>query len=154
MRPTPVSALVVAALFGGLAGWLVVIIANAFDLVPPQVPWTAPAGVGGIAALVGALAYTTRMRIHERHERIEPERAVAFLVLGKAAALGGALVAGGYLVFALMFLARIEAESPRERVIRSVAAALAGLVLLVAGLRLEKACAVPKDDPDDDSSQI
>ena len=34
---------------------------------------------------------------------MEPQRAVAFLVLGKASALAGALVAGGYFGFAVMF---------------------------------------------------
>ena len=39
---TPNRALAVAALFGALAGWLLVITLNAFDIVPPTVPWTAP----------------------------------------------------------------------------------------------------------------
>ena len=55
---TPFRTLVVAALFGGLAGWLLVVIANAFDVIPPEVPWTAPIGLILVAALVGVLAYT------------------------------------------------------------------------------------------------
>ena len=69
---TPLRALVVAALFGGLAGWLLVVVANAFDLTPPEVPWTAPVGLILVAALVGALAYTTHQRIQVRRERVEP----------------------------------------------------------------------------------
>ena len=59
-------------MFGGLAGWLIVITANAFDLIPPSVPWTAPVGLVLVAALVGGLAYSTHQRIQVRHERIEP----------------------------------------------------------------------------------
>jgi H+/Cl- antiporter ClcA len=92
VKLTPLRSLVVAALFGGLAGWLLVVTANAFDLIPPEVPWTAPIGLILVAALVGALAYSTHQRIQVRHERIEPQRAVSFLVLGKASALAGALV--------------------------------------------------------------
>jgi hypothetical protein len=146
---TPFRALVVAALFGGLAGWLLVITANAFDLVPPEVRWTAPIGLILATALVGALAYITHQRIQVRRERVEPTRAVAFLVLGKASALAGALVAGGYLGFALMFLGRLDAAAPRERVLRSAVAMVAGIALCIAGLRLERACRVPRDDEDD-----
>ena len=111
---TPVRALAVSAAVGALAGWLVVVVANAFDLLPPRIPWSAPIGLVVFAALVGVLAYTTHQRIQVRRERMLPERAVAFLVLGKASALAGAVVAGGYLAFALMFLSRFEAEAPVE----------------------------------------
>ena len=147
---TPFRALVVAAVFGGLSGWLVVVIANAFDLIPPEVPWTAPIGLILVAALVGALAYATHQRIQVRRERIEPQRAVALLVLGKASALAGALVAGGYFAFALMFLARLDAAAPRDRVIRSAVAIVAGVALCIMGLLLERACKVPTE-PDEDA---
>jgi hypothetical protein len=145
---TPFRALVVAAVFGGLSGWLVVVIANAFDLIPPEVPWTAPVGLILVAALVGALAYATHQRIQVRRERIEPQRAVALLVLGKASALAGALVAGGYFGFALMFLTRLDAAAPRDRVIRSAVAIVAGVALCIMGLLLERACKVPTE-PDE-----
>ena len=80
---------------------------------------------------------------------MEPQRAVAFLVLGKASALAGALVAGGYLGFALNFLTRLDAATPRDRVIRSAVAVVAGVALMVAGLLLERACKVPDSDDDD-----
>ena len=147
---TPWRALLVAALFGGLAGWLVVVTANAFDMLPPRIPWTAPVGLVVFAALVGALAWSTHQRLQVRRERMEPQRAVAFLVLGKASALAGAAVAGGYLGFALMFLTRIDAATPRDRVIRSAVAVVAGVALAIAGLRLERACKVPGLDDEDD----
>jgi uncharacterized membrane protein len=142
---TPSRALAVAALFGAIAGWLVVITANALDLSPPRVPWTTPVAVILVAALVGALAYSTYQRLHVRGERMDPQRAVAFLVLGKSSALAGAVVAGGYLAYALMFVTRMDAATPRERVIRSLVAMGTGIVLSVAGLLLERACRVPRD---------
>ena len=148
IKITPPRALAVAALFGALAGWLVVAATNSFDLVAPQVPWTAPVGLFLIAALVGVIAYSTHQRIHVRRQRIEPQRAVAFLVLGKASALAGALVAGGYLTYALMFITRLDAVAPRDRVIKSAVTAVAAVVLAIAGLLLERACRVPKTDDD------
>ena len=150
IKITPPRALAVAALFGALAGWLIVAAANSFDLVAPQVPWTAPVGLFLIAALVGVIAYSTYQRIHVRRQRIEPQRAVAFLVLGKASALAGALVAGGYLTYALMFVTRLDAAAPRDRVIKSAVAAVAGVALAVAGLLLERACRVPKSDDEEE----
>ena len=151
VAPTPVRALVVAAVFGGLAGWLVVVTTNALDLIPPRIPWSAPIGLLVFAALVGVLAYTTHQRIQVRRERMEPQRAVAFLVLGKASALAGALVAGGYLGFGLMFVTGLEATSPRERVLRAAVAVVAGVALSVGGLLLERACKVPGLDDEDDT---
>jgi len=153
VKLTPFRALVVAALFGGLAGWLLVVTANAFDLIPPEVPWTSPIGLILLAALVGALAYSSHQRIQVRRERMEPSRAVALLVLGKASALAGALVAGGYFGFALMFLTRIDAVAPRDRVIRSGIAVVAGIALCITGLLLERACKIPGEDDDDDRSE-
>ena len=143
----------VAALFGGLTGWLLVVIFNAFDATPPEVPWTAPIGLVVIAALVGGLAYNTHQRIQVRRERMEPSRAVGLLVLGKASALAGALVAGGYFAYALMFLARLDAAAPRDRVLRSAVAVLAGLALCGVGLLLERACRVPGGRSDDDEEE-
>ena len=145
---TPPRSLLVAAVFGALAGWLVVVTANAFDLIPPRVPWSAPIGLVVFAALVGALAWSTHQRIQVRRERMEPQRAVAFLVLGKASALAGALVAGGYLGFAVNFLTRLDASTPRDRVVRSAVAVVAGLALTAGGLLLERACKVPGSDDD------
>ena len=146
---TPWRALAVAALFGGLAAWLVVLTADAFDALPPRIPWSAPIGLVVFGALVGALAWSTHQRLQVRRERMESQRAVAFLVLGKASALAGAVVAGGYLAFALMFVTRIDAATPRDRVIRSLVAVVAGVGLMIAGLRLERACKVPEDDDDE-----
>jgi drug/metabolite transporter (DMT)-like permease len=149
IKVTPPRALAIAALCGAVAGWLIVATANMFDLVPPQVPWTAPVGLVLITALVAVLAYTTQQRIQVRRERIDPQRAVTFLVLGKASALAGAIVAGGYFAFALMFVTRIDAEAPRDRVIKSAIAVMVGIALAAAGLRLERACKVPGSDDDE-----
>jgi len=146
---TPRRALVVAALFGGLAGWLLAVTTEALNVVPPSIPWSAPVGLFVVAVLVGAIAWSTHQQIQVRRERMEPSRAVAFLVLGKASALGGALVAGGYLGYALSFVGTFEATGPRERVIRSLVAVVGGIALGIAGLLLERACRVPFDEDEE-----
>lgn len=150
---TPPLALATAALTGAGFGWLIVVVANSFGFVPPRIPWTTPVALFLVAALVGVLAYTTYQRIHVRHERVDAQRAVSFLVLGKACALAGALVAGGYLVYGLMFVTRFAADAPRDRVIKSAICVVAGIVMCIAGLLLERACKVPKSDDEDNDSE-
>jgi hypothetical protein len=77
---------------------------------------------------------------------MDPRRAVNLLLLAKAAALAGAVFAGGYLGFALHFVDSMDVDLPRERVIRAVSAAVASGALVISGLLLERACRVPRDE--------
>jgi Protein of unknown function (DUF3180) len=114
----------------------------------PRVQWSAVFGLLGLVVLVGGLAYSTYRTVHRERRPIDARRGVNLLLGAKASALAGAVTAGGYLGFALPFLDQLDIALPRERVIRSVCAALAALALLVAGLLLERACRVPKIDSD------
>lgn len=143
--------LAVAAMAGGLGGWVLVTTLDLFDWQQPHLPWVGIAVLFFIAALVAVIAWTTHQRIQVRKEHIEPERAVTFLVLGKAAALGGALVAAGYLVLGLMNVDRIAAEGPRERLLRALVAMVAGVIICVSGMFLERACKLPEPPEDDES---
>lgn len=144
--------LFVAGGIGVLAGLFMVLITGR-DGVPPLVPWTGPITVLIIGLAVGALAYALHQRLQVHRIRIEPRLAVAWLAVGKAAALVGALLAGGYLGFGMRFVTQLSIEAPRERVIRSAVAVACGIGVAVAGLRVERACQVPdNDDEDSDSS--
>lgn len=149
MTLTPVRDLVVAFLFGLLIGWGVVLVAGWIGTLPPQVPWSAPVALILAAILIGIFAYATHQRIQVNRRYIEPQQAVTLLLLGKASALVGMLVAGGYLSFALMFVSTLEASNPRDRVIRSGVAVIGGIAMTVGGIFLERACKVPDDEDED-----
>lgn len=153
LRPTGRQELIIAAVLGAGVGWLLVRVTSALDVTAPRVPWTAAIVLVLIAAFVAMLARATHRRIQVRRERIPADRAVTFLVLGKAAALAGALIGGGYLTYGLSFVSRFDADTPRERVIRSAVAAVGAVGMSLAGLWLERACRVPDDDHDDDPDQ-
>jgi sulfite exporter TauE/SafE len=95
------------------------------------------------------LAYSTYRTVHRERRRIDAQRAVNLLLIAKASALTGALVAGGYVGFGLQFIDQLDVALPRERVIRSASAAVAGILIVVAGLLLERACRVPRIEDDD-----
>ena len=72
-------------------------------------------------------------------------QAVNRLVLGKACALVGALLTGGYLGYAMAQLGVGDPASD-ARLLRSLVAALGAAAVTTTALLLELACRVPKDD--------
>jgi zinc transporter ZupT len=147
--------LAAVALTGAVLGWYTVPVLERVDGVVPSVPWTAVVVLALLAALLFVAAYTTHRTIHRRREVMDPRRAVNLLVLAKASAIVGALVAAAYLGFGAHWLDDLDIALPRERVIRSSLAAVAGVLVCVGGLLLERACRVPRvpDDLDDDASE-
>jgi small-conductance mechanosensitive channel len=135
------------ALTGLVLGWLVRPVSVGLDGTAPTVGWLPVLVLLFVVVVMGSLAWTTYRMIHRRHERLEPHRAVNRLVLAKASALAGALVAGGYFGYALSWLGHSEALLARGRVVHSVAAGVAAVLLVVGSLLLERACRVgrPRD---------
>lgn len=129
---------------GVALGYAVVAVAVRANGVAPRLQWNSVVGLAGIAALVGGLAYSTYRTVHRERRRIDPGRAVNLLMLAKASALAGAVMAGGYIGFALPFLGRLDVVLPRERVIRAGCGALCAVALVVCSMLLERACRVPK----------
>lgn len=153
LRRTPARALLMAALFGAVVGWVVVTSANLMGLTPPLVPWLTPAALWLAAIVIGFLAWALHRRLRVRRLRIDPSQAVTYLALAKASALAGAFVAGGYLAFGAMFLSRWQADSPRERVIGSAVSVVAAIALMIGGLLMERSCEVPTDTDDLDAPE-
>lgn len=146
LRPTPPAALTAFLVAGLVGGWTLHPLAVALRGVAPVVTWAQPSALALVAAILSGTAWLTWRAVQVRHERLEAHRAVNRLVLGRTCALVGALLAGGYLGYAVSWLG-IDAELGSQRLWRSVAAAGAGIVIAVAGLLLERACRIRSDDP-------
>jgi hypothetical protein len=140
--PTRPGTVVGSVLVGLVAGWLVRPVSIRIDSTAPTVGWLPVVTLGFVAAAMGWVAWSTYRLMHRRHERLEPHKAVNRLVLGKACAVTGALVAGGYLGYAISWIGLTDAALARERVVHSLLAALAGALLVVGSLLLERACRV------------
>jgi hypothetical protein len=143
VRTTSAGALAGFASTGLVLGWLLRPVSIAMSDVAPTVGWLPAGALLFVAAVVGWVALSTHRSFQRRHERIEPHRAVNRLVLAKSCALAGALVAGGYFGYALSYLGIVDSDLAEQRVLHSLAAGIASVLLVVASLLLERACRVP-----------
>ena len=146
VRATSAGAITGFALVGLVLGWLLRPLSIRVNGTAPTVGWVPVLALLFVAAVVGFVAWSTYRSLHRRHERLEPHQAVNRLVLGKACALAGALVAGGYLGYALSWLGLTDAELPRQRLQHALVGGVSGALLVVASLLLERACRVRRDD--------
>jgi len=144
LRPTSPGVLAGWAIVGLVCGWLLRPLSERVRDTAPIVTWAQPLALVLVAAILGATAYVTWRAVHVHHERLEPHQAVNRLVLARACALVGALVAGGYLGYALSW-AGVDTELADQRVWRSLAAGLAGVATVITALLLERACRVRSD---------
>lgn len=139
LRPTTARALTVCAVLGLVVGWGVHPLATALTGRPPLVSWVQALALVMVAAIMAFLAWHTWQTVHVRGERLEPHQAVNRLVLGRACAIGGTLVAAGYVGYAVSWLG--DASQLADRwVLRSVVAAAGAAGVMLASLALERAC--------------
>jgi hypothetical protein len=143
--PTRARYLAAAFALGGCAGYLLVPLTERLSGTAPTVDWRAVGVLAVIAVVLFAHAYSTYRTVHRDRKVLDAHRAVNLLMLAKACALTGALIAGGYIGFGAQFLDRLEVDLPRQRVITSFSAAVASVAIVIGALLLERACRVPRD---------
>lgn len=146
LRPLSYAAVTAWAVVGLVLGWLWHPVAERLSGTAPVVSWAQPAALWLVAVAIWITWRQTHRAVQVRHERLEPHRAVNRLVLSRASALVGALVAGGYAGYALSWIGD-PAELADQRILRSLVAVAAGVVIVVGALLLERACKVQKGDP-------
>jgi lysylphosphatidylglycerol synthetase-like protein (DUF2156 family) len=132
---------------GLVLGWLLHPVAEGWRGTAPVVTWVQPLTLLLVAAILGGTAWSTYRAVQVRHEQLPPNRAVNRLVLARACALVGALVAGGYLGYAVSWLG-IDADLAQQRLVRSLLATACGVLITIGALLLERACRVPSGDED------
>lgn len=147
LRPTSGGVLVGWALAGLVAGWLLHGYAERYMAAPPVITWAQPLALLLVAVILGATAWLTHRSVHVHHQRPEAHRMVNRLVLARACALVGALMAGGYAGYALSWLG-VQSDLASQRAWRSAAAAAAGVAIAITAVLLERACRVGSDGDD------
>ena len=155
MKPTRVSTLVVVAVVGAAAGWL--LLRSVYQRLPP-LPWT---GVPALLIAAVAEAWTGR----DLKARIAGQRGLKpaaplfvsrMVALAKASSLAAAIIAGFAAGFAIYLSGSLSASVPREDALTAVVTFVAAVLLACAALYLENCCRVPdapgRDQRDEASS--
>ncbi|MEP9385006.1 DUF3180 domain-containing protein [Nocardioides sp. KR10-350] len=150
LRPVSGAAIAIWAVIGLVGGWALHPIWESWRGVAPVVTWVQPLVLYLIAAILGGTAWITWRQLHVHRTQIEPHRAVNRLVLARACTLVGALLAGGYLGYAVSWLGYSGDPLAHERLLRSVLAGVAGILVTVAARLLEHACRVHEDEDEDE----
>jgi hypothetical protein len=148
VRHTHPVTVLVFGLVGAIAGFVLeVALASAGQpvLIPP---YTLAITLVAAAAVVVALAVPIRRAIRGTSSaRINPFRAMRVVVLAKASALVGSLIAG-FAVGIVVFLLTRPVVADVGSLWMSIGGAAAGAVLLVAGIVAERLCTLPPDEPE------
>lgn len=148
MRTLRPATLVLAGLVGVVVGLLYAIVVSRRDGVPPTLTAVAVISLGFVV-LALAVAARYMSRIARQTARVDPLVAVRILVLGRAGAVVGAVVAGIYVGMGIeRVTSGLTAGAGGRQLLYAGLGAVAGLAVMVAGLVVERACRRP-DDPDD-----
>ena len=142
VRTTSAGSVIGSALLGLVLGWALHPVSIRLHGTAPTVGWLPVLALGFVALVVASVAWSTHRALHRRGERLEPHHAVNRLVLAKSCALAGALVAGGYVGYALSWVGLDDAELAQQRLVRALVGGVAGTALVVGSLLLERACRV------------
>ncbi len=145
LQPTSAGQVTAWAVAGLVGGWLLHPVAERINGTAPVVTWLQPIALFLVAAIVGGAAWTTWRAVQVRREWLEPQQAVNRLLLARSCALVGALVAGGYLGYAVSWVGS-DAALAGQRGWRSLTCGVAGVLIVVAAVLLERACRVRSED--------
>ena len=143
LRPLSYAVVTAWAMAGLVLGWLWHPVAVWLTDTAPVVSWFQPAALWLVAVVIWITWWQTYRAVQLRRERLEPHQAVNRLVLGRAGALVGALVAGGYAGYAFSWIGD-PAELAGQRIQRCAVAVVAGAFMVIGALLLERACRVRK----------
>ncbi|MGH3510012.1 MAG: DUF3180 domain-containing protein [Nocardioidaceae bacterium] len=143
---TRLSALVGLAVVGFGIGLLVKPVFLSTRGVAPTVGWLSALALLIVAVMIGISAWSTHNVVHRGRGHLDPHQAVNRLVLAKSCALVGALVAGGYLGYAVGWLGQTDTGLGRQRFVHGLAAAGAAVLVVVGSLLLERACRIRDRD--------
>ncbi len=145
VRVTGPGPLLGLGLVGLVLGWSLRPLSIRLGYAEPDVPWGSILLLFIVAAIVGLTARLTRAVVRRDRSALQHHQAVNRLALGKACALVGALLTGGYLGYAMAQLG-VGDPAATLRLWRSGLAAVGAVLICAAALLLELACRVPRDD--------
>jgi hypothetical protein len=146
-RPLP---LLIAVLAGVIATYLMNVVLAMRGLAVLVAPVSLAVALALIAILLVAFAWPVR-RAAKGERRIDPFFATRVVVLAKASALAGALLAGA--AAGILFYLLSRAVVPLGSSLTAGATVVAAAALVIAALVAEHWCSLPPDEPTDDLTE-
>lgn len=134
---------------GLLVGIVLRTLAAELGWTVPRVGWAAAVVLLFCAAAVALLARNTWQSLHTHKRRMISDHGVKLLAIAKSSIIVGSLFGGFYGGIALAYVRDWDTPFGQDRVLQGGAAAITGILLLVAALFLERALQVPGSDDDD-----
>lgn len=147
MKRTGVGAVVLVLALGFVMGMLAQLALASAGRPGVTPPVTLAVVLGAIGVIVVVLAVPIRRAVKGTRPRVDPFYALRVLVLAKASALSGGLIAGVGAGFVVYLLTRTVPAL--GSVGYSIGMAVGATVLLVAGLIAESMCRVPPPNDED-----
>lgn len=149
MKRTGAGALVIAAVIGAVAGFLLDTALSAMGRPTFSPAVSLPTLLVLVGVVVVVLAVPVFRASRGRSDRrVDPFRALRIAMLAKASSLVGA-VATGFAAGLLAFLLTRPVTPSLGSMGAIIATAVAGAALVVAGLVAEQLCTIRKDDDDE-----
>lgn len=145
--------LTAVGLASAVLAWLVTAALDRSGATPMSVPWTFDAVC--VAAGVATLVFGWQVRQYREGNRpsLDGLRAARTAVLAQATAYVGVIIAGASAGYALGLMGDWGHEPRREVIISALIAAVAALLMMVAGIVAERWCRHGRDS-DDDPPQV
>lgn len=152
MQRSRYTTLLWSGLAAAVVGWILGLIAVEVSGSLPAVLWVLIPVLLFMATLVfiGARLVSGWVGKRRYEEFVDALTVARLLALAKALAIFGAVVAGGYVGLGLFAADQLTGATARDRLLLALAVAACGLLVSVAGLRLERACEVPRPPREDE----
>ncbi len=145
MRRTRWTTILILVLVGAVIGWLIETILTGTGHATLVPPLTLPIALLAIGIILVLLAVPIRRATRTtKTVHVDPFHAMRIVLLAKAGALAGALLAGLAIGIVLYLLSR--KVLPVGSVWLAAASAFGGALLLAGGLYAEHLCTLPPDD--------
>ena len=148
MSPLRTRVLLAVAVVAGVLTWVVLDVLDPTAASVP-LPWTVPVLLVLLAGTVLTAGRPVRRWNQGHRDRpLDPLRAARTVVVAQAAGVTGAALAGAYGGLVALLVPMTHIEVRLDRLWLGLAAMAASLLLLVAGVVVERWCRLPPEDRD------